>query len=220
MWSSVARSRLFLFLLSLAIILAFIAASGSPAGPTSAHAQAFVVDDASDADPTAPEDCTTLPAGDCSLRDAIAAANGNGVGDLITFAPGITAITLDPNKGQLIVESDGVLTIDGGDVGVTVSGETELDIDHRIFLVDNGANLRLENITVTGGFLSSGDSGGGIFVDGGTLTLVNSTVSGNIAAGGGGGIASSNSGIVNVTNSTVEGNSAQTGEASSSRTAH
>src|SRR5262249_51200604 len=53
---------------------------------------------------------------------------------------------------------------------------------------------------------SAANSGGGIYNSGGTLTVSNSTLSGNSAAVGGGGI--SNFGTLTLSNSTLSGNSA------------
>jgi CSLREA domain-containing protein len=69
----------------------------------------------------------------------------------------------------------------------------------------NLGTLTLNNSTVSGNSVI-GD-GGGIYSDGGTVTLNNSTVSGNSATGDGGGIFSYG-GKLTVSNSTVSGNSA------------
>jgi hypothetical protein len=70
-------------------------------------------------------------------------------------------------------------------------------------MVDGGRYaLTLNNVTVRG---NSASTGGGIF-NYGTVTINNSTISGNSTDGAGGGI--SNSGTVTLTNSTVAGNSA------------
>jgi hypothetical protein len=63
--------------------------------------------------------------------------------------------------------------------------------------------VTISGVTIKEG--STGDDGGGIFNNGGNLTLTNSTVSGNSATlGFGGGIL--NNGSLNLTNSTVSGN--------------
>ncbi|MEM9060687.1 MAG: calcium-binding protein [Pseudomonadota bacterium] len=70
-------------------------------------------------------------------------------------------------------------------------------------------DVRLENISVTGGDLNSGD-GGGIYVGSGALSLTNSAVFGNSAAfGNGGGIFAN--GDLTLTNVTVADNSASNG---------
>ena len=60
------------------------------------------------------------------------------------------------------------------------------------------------------------DSGGGIRNDGGTVTVSNSTFSGNSAGYGSGGIDNDGGGTVTVSNSTFSGNSAVYAAAASS----
>ncbi len=64
---------------------------------------------------------------------------------------------------------------------------------------------------VAGTVLASNGDGGGINNASGTVTVINSTLSGNSASGAGGGIFNFNSGTVTVTNSTLSGNSASGG---------
>lgn len=95
------------------------------------------------------------------------------------------------------------LTIDGGDEGVTVSGDNQT----RVFWVENNAEVTFKNLTITQGRVTGGNDGGGIYNNGGTIRLAsNSTVSGNMAtaSGEGGGIYS-NRGMITV-NGTVSGN--------------
>ncbi|MBA2594149.1 MAG: hypothetical protein H0U97_18665 [Gammaproteobacteria bacterium] len=99
------------------------------------------------------------------------------------------------------------ITIEGhGSTIMRVSGAPEF----RIFTV-NGGSLTLQETTVSGGVapqvVDFTYSGGGIAKYAGTLTLTNSTVSGNSAAGFGGGLLNDN-GPATLTNSTVSGNSA------------
>jgi hypothetical protein len=68
--------------------------------------------------------------------------------------------------------------------------------------------LTLINSTVSG---NAASQGGGIYNGSGTLTLTNSTVSGNSAAEDGGGIFNPFFGLTIVTNSTVTGNAASNG---------
>ena len=63
---------------------------------------------------------------------------------------------------------------------------------YRVFLVGHAGNLTLDGVTVRhgvcdGACATSGIDGGGIFNDG-TLTVTNSTLSGNSAGTDGGGI--------------------------------
>jgi hypothetical protein len=91
---------------------------------------------------------------------------------------------------------------------VILDGEGSLTIDanqmHRVFSVVSDTTAELRGMTVTGG---RAHDGGGIHNDkNATLTLTNSTVSGNAAEDDGGGIY--NSGTLTLTNSTVSGNTA------------
>lgn len=149
--------------------------------------------------------------GDCSLREAITAANANigmddctagqgGVLDRITFDVNGTILLTD----QLTVTTGGPLEIDGGEV-ITVSGNNSV----RVFYVEGGADLTLMNLGVING--KGIPMAGGIY-NSGTLTVSNSTISSNQAYFGdmenslGGGIY--NSGSLIISNSTFSGNQA------------
>ena len=117
-------------------------------------------------------------------RDAITAANSDtavngcpagGGDDTIVFSLSGT-ITL----GSLLpdITSPSPLTIDGTGQGVTVSGNQAVSV----MQVDAGATLHLHQLTVANG---RGHGGGGI-ANHGTLTVTNSTFSGNSAPSGGG----------------------------------
>ena len=144
----------------------------------------------------------------CSLREAITNANDDaqtfsdcpaGAGpDTITFSVSGT-ITLDSTLGNLLIDSD--ITIDGTGQSVTVSGGNAV----RVMLVNSGATLRLDKLTVANGFAVGGFDGGGIR-NLGTLTVSNSTFSNNGTGTDGGGIAN-DFGFLTVTNSTFSGNS-------------
>jgi hypothetical protein len=131
--------------------------------------------------------------GEGSLRAAI----GDSECTEITFSVSGT-ITL---ASELTIPSTAVLTIDGAGQHVTVSGNHS----HRVLWVSSGATLSLENLTIANG---SAVDGVGIF-NAGTLTVTNSTISGNSAIMIGGGI--HNEGTLTVTNSTISGNDALSG---------
>jgi len=152
--------------------------------------------------------------GDCSLREAIEAANTNTAvdgcaagsdteQDAILFAVGDKATII--LGSQLVITDDAGLLIDGQTAKTTLSGNNLV----RVFQVDSGAKLTLNNLTVANGNAATPGSpgiGGGI-LNVGTLTVSNSTFSGNIA-GLGGGIYNQPSGTLTVSNSTISGNSA------------
>ena len=139
-----------------------------------------------------------------SLRQAMIDANATtGVEDTINFDLG-SAATITLTSGQLPTINDGAeLTIDGGSADITVSG----DHKYQVFNVDFG-KLALNNLTVADG---GGLRGNGIYNFSGTVTLSNSTLSGNSAASVGGGIYSEGdgqgTGKLEVSNSTFSGNS-------------
>ena len=77
----------------------------------------------------------------------------------------------------------------------------------RVFIVNRRVTMRINNLTIQhGNATSDSRSGGGIYNEGGTVMVTNSTLSGNSASVYGGGI--HNSGTLIVTNSTFSGNSA------------
>lgn len=163
-----------------------------------------------------------------TLRAAIAGAQ---TGDTVVFQSGLSgtivlqstlmilnSITIQgPGAGQLAVSGNKavqVFYIQTSGSPVTISGLT----------IENGANpgnltgggiynerggtLMLTNITVSGNSSNQGGGTGGGIYNAGTLTIENSTISGN-SAGAGGGIYSH--GTLTLTNSTVFGNSSNQG---------
>jgi CSLREA domain-containing protein len=157
--------------------------------------------------------------GFCTLREAIDNANGDsqlystsgecaaGSGtDTITFDPMFSGLTIYLGS-PLIISSD--MTIDGSALAsqVTISGDSDQDTlgDVQVFFVSSGT-VTLNSLKITKG---SALTGGGIYNNpGATLTITNSTLSGNTATttGAGGGIY--NLGLLTITNSTLSGNSA------------
>jgi CSLREA domain-containing protein len=148
--------------------------------------------------------------GNCSLREAIAAANSTPDNDTINFgipisdpgcSGGVCTITLLEQLTINSASTSGTLTITnaGGTQRIEISGNNAI----RVFVVNTGANLTINNITVRNGSALYG--GGGIYNEG-TLTMTNCTVSGNYASGSGGGIY--NGGTLTMINCTVSGNSA------------
>ena len=133
------------------------------------------------------------------IRDAIAEGGGPHFFDCDGPTTVVTAaeIIIDNN---VILDGEGNLTVDG-------------DEDHRVFSVSEGVTAALRGFSVTNGFnmgvgeFSLEGDGGGIYNDG-TLTLTNSTVSGNWADYGGG---IYNDGALMLTSSTVSDNPARDG---------
>jgi CSLREA domain-containing protein len=145
--------------------------------------------------------------GDCSLREAVNAANASPSDDTINFASALTGITL---TNQILINNAGSLAING-------PGANTLTIDggigtNRIFLMDNAA-VTISGMTLTGGngqsdALYSG-SGGAIYTNGGSLTLDGVHLTGNTTLGAGGGFYAYSS--LTIVNSTISGNTATYG---------
>ena len=142
-----------------------------------------------------------------SLRQAITDANNAAGDDEIRFATGLILVTL--TTAQLDIDTtNGTLTIDGdfnGASNVVVERSTAgVTPEFRIFEITGNNDVTFDALTIRNGKVT--DSGGGINNQGsGTLTLTNSTVSGNEASFGGGILSF---GGVTLTNSTVSGNEA------------
>ena len=136
-------------------------------------------------------------------------ANPNTAGSQIQFDPTVfgTPQTITLSSTLKLSETAGPEVIDGpGASVVTVSGNNAVEV----FSVSHGVTAGLVGLTISGGAIVG--SGGGI-LNYGTLTVSDSTITGNSAAdafsgaaGDGGGIF--NSGILTVSDSTITGNSA------------
>jgi CSLREA domain-containing protein len=135
---------------------------------------------------------------DCSLREAIVAANAAPGNDIIEFDATVfnAPQTITLGGTRLNINNNGSLTINGRKV-VTVSGNQQ----SGVFGVLSGAEVTLNGLIITGG--ANIGFGGGIG-NSGMLTINNSTISGNSADHGGGGLSSN--GTVMVNNSTIADN--------------
>ena len=147
---------------------------------------------------------------DCSLRGTIARAED---GDSIITPAGTYTLTLDAELG---IDKD--LTLTGAGPGGTIIQASSVNpvlspddpgvADFRVFNI-TGGTVAISGVTIRHG-KTSGDGGG--MLNSGTLTLTNSTVSGNRAIRGGGGFTvgggMGNFGTLTLINSTVSGNAA------------
>lgn len=135
----------------------------------------------------------------CTLRDAVNSANGTPEADTIVFDASVFGSnqTIVLNSGFTIASSGGKLTITGPAAGVTLTRNPQ-----QFFLrgFANGGELELNNLTLT----DFAEGGAGAIENGGTLTLKNSTVSGNRGYGGGAGIY--NTGTATIENSIIRDN--------------
>ena len=154
----------------------------------------------------------TTTDGLCSLREAIFNADDDaatysdcaaGTGDdTIDFDNALGAATITLGSTLPAINDPDGLTVNGGG-NITLNGAGL----YQVFFIHAGAVLTLDSLTVSNGFAASG-SGARNY---GTLTVTNSTFSGNIAQGGdGGGIFNSgNSSTLTITNSTFSRNISQ-----------
>ncbi|HXH19506.1 MAG TPA: choice-of-anchor Q domain-containing protein [Chitinophagales bacterium] len=152
--------------------------------------------------------CSTT---DCSLREAVAAANGTSADDTVNFniptsdtgcSGGVCVITLGSQLTINSASSSGTLAISnaGGGQKIEISGGNAV----RVLEVASGGNLTINSLTIRNGS-ASGGFGGGI-LNNGTLTVFSSTFTGNFGTDGGG-IANFNGATAFVVNSTISGNS-------------
>ncbi|MEI7855665.1 MAG: DUF4347 domain-containing protein, partial [Planctomycetota bacterium] len=157
-------------------------------------------------------------AGSGSLRAAINLANttaGNdGIGFNLTgassFTIALTSGTSLPTILYTFISGGGFaggLTINGlGASLLNISGNNSLSTrNFNIFNIASGGNLSIFGATISGAITSGS---GSAFYNSGSLTVGNSTISGNKASYGGG---IENLGILTVTNSTLFGNKANYG---------
>lgn len=170
------------------MLAAVIAAAAVLAGAApSAPAATFVVTDRGD---PAPGACDA----DCSLREAVIAANAREGADTISLpANGVHQLSL-PSSGE-DAALDGDLDVTSGPLTIEHPGEGRAKIDggsrDRIFDVAS-AEVRISDLLISFGSASEADGdgdGGAIKVgSGGALTVLRTRIYGNEAAGSGGGI--------------------------------
>ena len=166
--------------------------------PTAAHAASIVVNTTDD---------ELNDDGDCSLREAITAANTNAAvdactpcvpgDDTITF--GVTGTITLSNSLPAIADA---LTIDGPNAAsLTISGNNAVGV----LTVNDDKTLNLRKVTIANGY---GEVGSGILNNGGTLIVADSVIANNRGVDGGG-IYNSSGGSVELINSTLSGNIAE-----------
>lgn len=148
--------------------------------------------------------------GDCSLREALEAANTNSEVDACGFGEVLTDTIIFDVTGTITLTSQlqstagGPLLIDGGEAITLSGGDTT-----RVWWVESDSVLTLQNLSVIHSYIAGGD-GAGIYSEG-TLTIVHSILSGNQAtdaSGCGGGAIHQQGGRLTVINSTITNNSA------------
>ncbi len=138
-----------------------------------------------------------------TLRDAVALANANPGLDTITFDPSLNGTPIDLSLGQMSITDSVTITGNG-------AANTIIDAQHssRILNITSAAgDVTLDGVTLEDG--KSVTSGGAILAESsGTLTILNSTLTGNSTTGlSPGGAIYDSAGPVVVTSSTLSGNS-------------
>jgi CSLREA domain-containing protein len=151
--------------------------------------------------------CPSSGSSDCSLREAITAANDNPGADTIDIA--VVSITL--NIPQRFVVGGTGITLNGN--GATIQRSLSAP-NFSIFVIASTSPTIFNDVTIANGVEAAGLSGGGgIFVAAGTnLSINNSTIKNNSAQNGGAIYIDGNTAAaptqVTITNSSVLNNSA------------
>jgi hypothetical protein len=158
----------------------------------------------------------TLNLTDCLISGCSANGAGNGYGGGLDNYQGTVTVTNCTISGNSSTTDGGGLATYGGSITLsecTVSGNSS----------DNGAGIA--NSSNAGGTIDvirctvynnnatagSNNYGGGIFCNGGTLNLTNSTISGNSAVSGGGGIIDGAAATITITQCTIVDNTSTNG---------
>jgi serine protease len=145
---------------------------------------------------------------DCTLREAIQAANNDGIATLIELTSGAT-YTLDAvdntdatygANGLPVITSTIIINANGA--AIERSSATGI-LEFRLFQVGSGGALTLNQATLRNGKVTG--KPGGALLNLGTAAINASTLTGNSAADGG---ALANQGTLNLTSSTLSNNSA------------
>lgn len=159
--------------------------------------------------------------GDCSLREAIRAANLDMVTDACSAGSGTDTIILPVgtytltiagsgedlgSKGDLDITSN-LIIVGASAAGTIIDGNRSVLLD-RVVHINYGASAEIAGVTIRNGDAGNSGGGGVYSTFNSSLVLTNSTVSGNRAQGGGG---VESYGVLTITNSTVSNNQADVG---------
>jgi hypothetical protein len=136
----------------------------------------------------------TSDSGAGSLRQAISDSSS---GDTVNFDSSLNGQTITLTSGELLINKNLTITGPGANL-LAINGNAA----GRVFDITSGINVTISGLTITNG---NAGVGGGI-LNGATLTITNSTLSGNSASNAGGGIFNSGT-TLTITNCTLSGNS-------------
>ena len=189
----------------LIIFLTLLALTFSSIGVTPVYAANYTVTKTAD---TNDGTCD----GDCSLREAITAANAAAGTDAISLPAGIYTLTF----GSQLPAVTSIIIINGGGAANTFieANASANTATYRVFEVTTTGGLTLDSLTVRNGRCNGScayipTNGGGI-LNGGSLIVFNVTFSANSATNSGGGMFNYLSSPI-LTNVTFSANSADTG---------
>ena len=181
------KNTLIAVVLGLGLTLALVSLLGGGRLPV-ARAASFTVTKKADGNDGA---CDA----DCSLREAIVAANSNGEADVITLGLGRFGLTITGTGENASATGDldvtGPLTIAGRGPGQTIIDASGV-ISDRVFDIRSGAGtVVISGVTIMNGNVTG--LGGGVYNYNADLTLVNvevrdNVVTGTVSQGRGGGI--------------------------------
>ncbi len=167
------------------------------------HAATFTVNS------TADTNDNVCDATDCTLREAVEAANALAGDDTIDFSTavfGATPQTITLGGTELLVNTGRLVIFGVGANLLTIDGNNQ----SRIFYVDTPAALAIVNLTVTNGLGVGNDNGfGGGIANRGLLAVDGCVITNNTASTGGGGILNE-LGIVQIFSSTISNNTTGT----------
>ncbi len=138
----------------------------------------------------------------CTLRDAVDDANAAATDDTISFAAGLTTITL---TDQIVINNAGTLTITGAGANVlTIDGGAGAN---RIFRI-NGATVTIRGVTLSGGNAGAANGAGAAILasGGGTVILEELVVQNNAGGNEVGAVLISGGTNHRIANSTFSGN--------------
>ena len=153
---------------------------------------------------------STDDSGPGSLRQALGDAHD---GDVIGFQNSIWGQTITLTTAELLIDKNVTITGPGPSFFLGVSRDQQAP-NFRIFHVMPGHIAAISGLTISGGRVQN-ENGAGIYDDHATLTISNSTISGNVTVGtvspGAGGAGIYSTGNLSLVNSAVSGNSASGG---------
>ena len=121
----------------------------------------------------------------------------------------------DANRGEIVINKNLTIRKAAGASSAVLdansNGTNAPATTHRIFKVENGKTLTLENLTLKNGKVTATDDqgrGGAIYAKGATVNITNCTFTGNEAHEGYGGAIAASGATVAITNCTFTGNQA------------